>query len=302
MSTLQTLQVDSSTKKLESTCLVLLEQLVCKNAAVAAIVSRLPFAEIDQSIALVRRDYHLSEQAQKLLSSVPRAVLKKYLAAYLLHNIAMFDDRFNRSGIPSDFQHYFMENYERIINDIKSGHSPDDPASDGFAKELSLATLKIIPAVAQLISTSSGLGLRMLAKIGPIQSLKVISLVGGRKPFLEIHTHDATAGQYFNPEGWERTYSLAAKLLHSLPNCRGLIGSSWFYDPALAKLSPRLAYLRGSPTRGGAIFSRVGTDTDSVNLATLTSPTRREAFNSGTYRPCRYIMVWPRSKLLENYL
>ena len=50
--------------------------------------------------------------------------------------------------------------------------------------------------------------------------------------------------QEFSPEGWMRFYLRTAELLRRDPRVKGLIGTSWLYDPALADVSPHLAYLR----------------------------------------------------------
>ena len=203
-------------------------RLLSKNPAVAQTIRRLPFAGIDQAIGPMRHTYRLPSVARKIFASVPLKILREYLASYLLHNMAKFDERFTASGIPEVFSELFLEHYRRIAGEIEAAQGPDDPASDRFAKELALARLRLIPAVAQLILPDSGIGLRTLAKIGLAHSLRLMSLTKGRRPFFEIHTHDATAGGNFNPEGWDRTYALAAELLRSQPDCRGLMGSSWF--------------------------------------------------------------------------
>jgi len=40
-----------------------------------------------------------------------------------------------------------------------------------------------------------------------------------------------------------------------------MFGSSWFYDPLLADISPHLNYLRDVPMAGGAELFFVGTGT-----------------------------------------
>lgn len=78
----------------------------------------------------------------------------------------------------------------------------------------------------------------------------------------------------------------------------GLWGASWFYDPQLAQISPRLSYLRARPSERGAIFIRLGSGSLHTQRAMQTSPTRRTLIASGVYRPVCYAMFWPRQDLL----
>ena len=69
---------------------------------------------------------------------------------------------------------------------------------------------------------------------------------GGWRPWLETHT-EARDLSDFNEAGWERNWAAAAALLKTRPELAGVIGSSWFFDPPLEAISPRLTYLRTTP-------------------------------------------------------
>ena len=56
----------------------------------------------------------------------------------------------------------------------------------------------------------------------------------------------------FNEEGWNDAWATAAEICRTRPELAGMIGSSWFYDPPLTEISPRLAHLRLNPLIEGA--------------------------------------------------
>ena len=78
-----------------------------------------------------------------------------------------------------------------------------------------------------------------------------------------------------------------------------MAGTSWFYDPALPAISPRLAYLQSTPLANGAHLVRHGPGADHTARATETSPTRKALVASGSYVPIAGTIMWPRSDLLS---
>ena len=105
----------------------------------------------------------------------------------------------------------------------------------------------------------------------------------------------------FNPEGRVRCLRLVARLLLAWPEARGMMGTSWYYDPALAKHSPRLAYLHDQAKSQGACFIDMGPHPDATASALSRSPTRRMLHEQGIYRPRNYMMVWARQDILRHY-
>jgi hypothetical protein len=78
-----------------------------------------------------------------------------------------------------------------------------------------------------------------------------------------------------------------------------MIGSSWFYDPPLEQISPRLAYLRVNPLRHGAFMIHQGPGEIHTQRATalLRQPPRPR--RGGQYTPRSWIVAWPRAALLR---
>ena len=77
-----------------------------------------------------------------------------------------------------------------------------------------------------------------------------------------------------------------------------MIGSSWFYDPPLETISPRLAYLRLNPLKGGAFIIHQGPAPIHSERASATSPTREAMIESGEYTPSSWLVAWPKSTLI----
>jgi hypothetical protein len=172
---------------------------------------------------------------------------------------------------------------------------------DAFRKDLSICLLLSFPCVAQVVEESGGVPRRAVLSGTLGQALRVLrhfastGWPGG--PYLEIHTHTPMLDG-FTPAGWERCYELTADLLRLRPDCQGLVGGSWFYDPELAEISPRLSYLADTPLAGGAFRVRLGCSAADTDLATATSPSRRRLVAEGRYTPTRWLLIWPRAALL----
>lgn len=245
--------------------------------------------------------YHLSSEVEAALDGNPDPARRQtYLYGFLLWQIGQFDRRFVRSGYPTEIEEHYADSFHRIMDGIEGRSIPSDLRKDLFVKDLSLTRLVLIPAVSRVLYPGSGIPLRPLAG-WPSGWAYVFGRCGGRSPYFEAHTHDAMVESYFNPAGWEETFRLTALLLKKDPGQRGFIVSSWLYDPKLADVSPRLAYLHDIPKAGGARFLRMGPDQDSAQLATAKSPTRRAAYETGSYLPSRYWLIWSRADLLEHY-
>jgi len=116
--------------------------------------------------------------------------------------------------------------------------------------------------------------------------------------WLEIHTESRDLTD-FNPAGWDKAWLATAGIVSRYPGLRGGIGSSWFYDPPLTKISPRLAYLRQTPLKNGAFMVHQGPGAIHTERASASSPTRRALIEAGKYTPRSWLMIWPRKALLR---
>lgn len=169
---------------------------------------------------------------------------------------------------------------------------------DLFHKEFGIATLRLYVAGAQLVDFRCGIPRSTVLKggaTGLARNVAAIARLGGFRSFFQVHTHTYMLDT-FHEAGWNECYLCCAELYALHPDVLGMFGSSWFYDPALEQISPKLAYLRTTPQAGGAelFFIEEGGSARGNSLAT--SPTRRKLFEEGKYSPKNYMVAWGRTR------
>ena len=208
--------------------------------------------------------------------------------------------------LPDEIKELYESNFRRIIREIETDMNPSGfyrYPEDKFFKELGVCNLRMIPTGARKIHFG-GLARRFLFKKGPKQFFQGIIFIlfklKGTKPLYEMHTdsHDPDLMADFNYEGFTRAYLRIAQFLKLNEKVRGVFAASWFYDPQLAVISPRLAFLREIITNNGGRCFYCGTDDHATKDAILKSPTRNKLYMEGKYRPAKYMVVWPRRKML----
>lgn len=194
----------------------------------------------------------------------------------------------------------FFKEFRRILNAIDDLDRVWSVADDVFCKDLALCCARIIPVSCQMICIS-GIARRFLLS-GSISALfkklyYFCFVHRGLQPTFEIHMHPENR-QYFGSRGRDQCYKVVADLLRLNPDFKGLQGSSWFYDPLLKGISPRLAFLHDIPSRHGAQYFFIcneGADSGSF----YRSSTRLALYKEGKYQPRTYLLSWPRDALLD---
>lgn len=214
--------------------------------------------------------------------------------------IELFPERAPQRKYSEGVRSCFAHSHARILATLQ------DPAyanyrtrTDLLLKDLALCSLKMFPAGAQIVEPCSAFHRALLFRGGLRQALGVLALLwksGGNVGWYQIHTHLGEL-EDFNPAGWDRCYLRIAEMLELHPEARGMWGGSWFYDPALEQVSPRLTYLRTVPQSGGASAFFSGVDLHGGALSK--SETRTELYKQGKYMPTAYALIWPRAGLLE---
>lgn len=119
-----------------------------------------------------------------------------------------------------------------------------------------------------------------------------------RAPWFEHHTESRYLDE-FNEAGMDRTYLCVASMLRRHKEVAGLTAYGWLYDPQLAEISPRLAYLRQRPLEHGAISVRGHTSDFDIENATAKSQTRRRLYEAGEYLPVAHRILWLRRDILR---
>ena len=229
-----------------------------------------------------------------------QAILKRALVAKLaLHLPALVE----KMDLPSSIMALYPDAVGRLADFLKSaGNDPYDSTSDFFCKDVRFVLGLSIPCGAQIVDMYSRFRLRTVAlsylRSNDFNSIKKYFLIKGYYAWLQIHTESRYLND-FNEHGWDRCYLRVAELLEQKKDITGMVGTSWFYDPQLLEISPRIAYLQKRPFERGAFFLRHGTQRSDVVNAIKTSETRRRMYQDGKYIPVCYSMLWPRNELIS---
>jgi hypothetical protein len=205
-------------------------------------------------------------------------------------------------NVPEAIRSELKNEQERIRNEVltfPSGHYLPD--KDAFLKDFSIVRGAAMPVYTGIVDTHTALWRRPLV-VGSIgQRLRFLRILltrpVGTRYFFQHHTH-ASLLKRFNEEGWNRTYSLIAELLKANSDHKGFCGASWFYDPQLKDVSPRLVYLAGHPLANGADRFHLGLDDSGSALSK--SETRLKLYESGKYVPQSYVLVWPKKAMIAS--
>lgn len=223
-----------------------------------------------------------------------RAFLRAAIARRLLRTL----EAEALSHLPARVRTQQLAQFRRIALDTDAGAEWLDLGHDLFHKEFGIAALRLYVAGCQLVDPRCGIPRSLLLRGSPLTWLRNAAMMlslGGHRPFFEIHAHKFMR-DLFSEEGRAECYRCCAELYALHPEVRGMIAGSWFYDPVLEQVSPRLAYLRQVPLDGGAWLLFVNDGPDARANALATSPTRRKLFEEGKYLPKNYMIVWGKAR------
>lgn len=256
-------------------------------------------------------DWDFDRPARLLDAALPdqrnetRDELRRALLAVL--TLAL-PERIEGLGLPASVLALYPEAVRRVAEELTAKAAYD---FDNYAKDVRFALGLTVPVggqVADIAYSQAPAAViarlrRAVANSGRLAAAgafgDLAGYLGARpwRPYLQIHT-EARDLRNFNPDGWDRAYARVADVLKVRPDYDGLVGLSWFYDPQVAAISPRLAYLAERQMANGAIRIRLGSSPLQVELATAKSEARRQMYEAGQYKPRCYALVWPRAALI----
>jgi hypothetical protein len=229
-------------------------------------------------------------------------VLEDYHRLLLLSLVESFEAGTRARGYPESILE-LLRKYLRVVV-AQLARNPQGfylPENDLFLKDLGVCRQTLLPCGAQLVERRAAIPRSWSWKGGfrrlPGFALYVASHLRGFRPLYQLHM-DSRLLLEFNPAGWERCYRRIAELLISDPAVRGVFGASWWFDPQLEHVSPRLAFLRTLPESNGARVFRIGEREAATRFALANSKQRQELYAQGHYRPADYLLVWGREDLL----
>ena len=267
-------------------------------------ITMLPFERFEEACrvrTIVSRYNHVPPEAASLVEGLAEPLRAPWLCALLLWHMVRFDEAFPASGLHPEFALHYADVFHRLLDQIEKDSGFAELSRDSFLKDLWLARLVMIPAFAQVWWPHSGLSAKAVLKAGPAAAAYVFLRCGGRRPFLEGHTHDPVAKAYWNEPGWREALRLAALALPALPRACGVFGTAWFYDPAIRQISPRIAFAQDLQVGLGAHRFKIGSNEAAIANATLTSAERRNRYRDGLYLPTDYAIIWSRRDLGAAY-
>jgi hypothetical protein len=119
----------------------------------------------------------------------------------------------------------------------------------------------------------------------------------GLGPVFFSHLNPRRTSRVFREDEGNRSYYRMAKSMELQPAIKGFAACSWFRSPGTHRVSPHLAWLsRVFREHGGVVVESGPADPDCGVFAR--SETRRRLYESGTFRPTRGLVLWPRDAMI----
>jgi hypothetical protein len=229
-----------------------------------------------------------------------RGMLAKEMVSRQLDSLG---SRLLQSALPE----VILEQYPTVVRYMVRSIVDDSNAAYGdiresyFDRDLRMAAGLSVPAGAQILDLRCWVQPSFYRNQGFKENLRCLSFIkftlGDRGPMVRIHT-DTRCLDQFNEEGWDDCYLRIAQLMGTDESIRGMIGTSWFYDPQLETVSPKLFYLARTPLGNGGFLRVDGPGAVHTARAITRSPTRKRMFDEGSYLPVCATLIWPRKSLL----
>ena len=234
-------------------------------------------------------------------------VLELYNKCLLLDLMGKALDKLDHLHVTDEVKGFYVLNFQRIAREIENNENPAGfymYPDDKFLKELGVCSLRLIPAGVQKISLSS-LPVNFLFKDVRSQFIEALKFLifdlKGVNPLYSMHTdsHDPHLMAEFNAQGWKVFLLRCADILKMNPQVKGAFGISWFIDPQLEKISPKLCYVRHLVYQSGGKIFYLAPAVSSIQDAVYKSPTRKQLYERGKYIPKEYIGMWSRRSLIS---
>jgi len=202
----------------------------------------------------------------------------------------------SRNSLPSidtvaSYVRYLDLMFERMA---RTDYVPD---SEEFIKDLRFSFGMSFPVDAWWIDMRSRLAGRLGAWYGIRNPASCIAGLPSHLPCARLYVEPRLLA-HFNEATLRRTYLAAAALMVADRSLVGMTVKSWFNDPAVGRISPRLGYLTSIARDGGAKFIRGRTSEKDIARATSKSATRKDLYLQGTYVPTPYSLFWRRDSLI----
>lgn len=251
------------------------------------------------SLTLAKKRLQIFEQ---ITSEYGCHCLSLYLKLALSFFISDSLRRLRSNKLPNEILRLYYEWFERVLSDFST--QPDkyyDYRCLSFAVDVKVCSLRYIPVGGAWILETRMVGLRPFLRGGVSQFFKYLQYVsleaGGFAQYYSMHT----APRYmrrFNEQEIHLAYLRIADLMKLDTDVKGIYNLSWYLDPDLDKISPKLAYLRQVPLENSARLFAAGTTKKDIKYALTASFVRQRLHKEGKYAPTAYAFIWPRKNFL----
>ena len=250
----------------------------------------------------LKRVRKLRRAYKQIKSQYGTHALALYLKLALCCFISDSLERLKHKKLPDEIINLYHEWFKWVLEDFSK--RPDDYYSyrcQAFALDVLICSLRIIPIGGAWVVEIRNAGLRPFFGGGVKQFFSYLHFIifkaCGFSPYVTTHTATRTL-RHFNEQQMNLAYLKIAELMKLNPRIKGIYRRSWFMDPKLEDISPRLGYLRKVPLQNGAkLFAACSTKKD-VKYALTVSRTRRRLYKEGKYLPTGYALIWLRKDFL----
>lgn len=228
---------------------------------------------------------------------------KQALARFFCAKMALVMlGRIPAENLPDSILSYYPAEFDHLAQRLQAFSQGQDAQGDNLLQRVTRFLLCLtVPCGAQDLDLTERVpltsALMAIQRERSVRSLIHYIRCRGTGIWLRPHTNTGRLDE-FNETGWDHFYLRVAELLTRREHVRGLALTSWFYDPALLEISPRLAYLQTRPQERGAHLMKHGSSGHAIEFATRTSETRRRLYEEGKYLPTEYSILWGRRELL----
>jgi hypothetical protein len=228
------------------------------------------------------------------------SLLRETLASFLEKQTLAIE----RLNFPESVRGLITKEFGRIRTLTESGSSAEfDLREHSLRSDFRIAGFGRIPVGVEHMELS-GVPRSLLYRGGISQGARFGRMLwhsGGVAPYYQTHMSHGVApahfGLVYTPRSQRKMLRNIAECLKLNPQVRGLLASSWWFDPELETISPGLGFLRRGFVESGAFLFRYGPPAN--DHATANSPQRKKLVEEGKYTPMTYTIVWPRKLMIR---
>lgn len=263
--------------------------------------------EIFSAYPKVRCYSHISKAAHRYYANLETKNIIVHQKLHLLLLIKKSLKKLESTNFPECIKVRFVNHFQRTVKSIvedKLAAEFYDYKNNRFLKLQAVCTLNTFP-IYPFILDRDKLSLKTLFHGGIGQffqsSFNFFIKYKGVAPFYKTHTNilDAISMQAFTENGWRSMFFDLSELMRVEKKIKGVCGTSWFIDPIIKDISPELSYINNLLSEIGATIHKHSTDDKTVKDALFFNPKRKKLFESGEYKPRKYLFIITRSKLIS---